>query len=74
LVLGRLDGSPRVGEFEGRKAAVGGWVGEHPHRSRGRGHWLGGSAGVGWGVETRKGDNIRNVNKENIKRKQKALW
>ena len=26
-----------VGECQGREVGVGGWVGEHPHRSRGRG-------------------------------------
>jgi hypothetical protein len=45
----------------GRQEWVGGWVGEHPHRSRGRG-WNRGAQGV----ETKKRDNIRNVNKENI--------
>jgi hypothetical protein len=39
---------------------VGGWVGEHLHRSRGRGIGLEVSGG-----ETREGDNILNVNKEN---------
>jgi hypothetical protein len=29
-----------VGECQGRKAGVGGWVGEHPYRGR---------EGVGWG-------------------------
>jgi hypothetical protein len=28
---------PSVGEFKGREAGVGGWVGAHPHRSRKRG-------------------------------------
>ena len=27
---------PQFRECEGKKTAVGGWVGEHPHRSRGR--------------------------------------
>jgi hypothetical protein len=43
---------PSVGEFEGGKVRVAGWVGEHPHRSRGR--WNG--IRSFWG--TRKGDNI----------------
>jgi hypothetical protein len=30
-------GCPSVGECQGGKAGVGGWVGEHPHRNRGRG-------------------------------------
>jgi hypothetical protein len=40
---------------------VGGYVGEHPHTSRRRGMGQGFSGG-----ETRKRDNIQNVNKENI--------
>jgi hypothetical protein len=28
---------PSVGEFEGREAGVGGWVGAHPHRAGGVG-------------------------------------
>jgi hypothetical protein len=28
-----------VGEFQGREARVGGWVGEHPHRNR-EGEWV----------------------------------
>ena len=32
---------PSVGEFEGREAGVGGCMGEHPHRSRGRGEGIG---------------------------------
>ena len=27
---------PSVGECQGSKGEVGGWVGEHPHRNRGR--------------------------------------
>ena len=27
---------PNVGECQGGEEGVGGWVGEHPHRSRGR--------------------------------------
>ena len=34
---------PSVGEFEAREVGVGGWVGEHPHRSRGRGNEIRGS-------------------------------
>jgi hypothetical protein len=41
--------------IEGREAGVGGWVEEHPHRSRGRGYGVGGLPGGG---ETGKGDNI----------------
>ena len=44
---------PSVGECQGGKAGVGGWEGEHPHRSRGRGIGEGVSGG-----ETEKGDNI----------------
>jgi len=43
-----------------------GWVGEHPHRNRERGDGIGDF----WG-KTRKGDNIWNVNKENIQQQQK---
>jgi hypothetical protein len=39
-------------------------VGEHPHRSRGREYGIG---DFGAGKGTGKGDNILNVNKENIK-------
>jgi hypothetical protein len=42
LGLLRLDRCPSVGEFEGGKVRVGGWVEEHPHRSRGREGVLGG--------------------------------
>jgi hypothetical protein len=28
---------PSVGECQGGEVGVGGWVGEHPHRNRGRG-------------------------------------
>ena len=27
---------PSVGEYEDRKMGMGGWVGKHPHRGRGR--------------------------------------
>jgi hypothetical protein len=30
---------PSVGECQGREVGVGGWVEEHPHRSRGRRGW-----------------------------------
>jgi hypothetical protein len=33
---------PSVGECQGRKVGVGGWVGEYPHRGRGRGDRIGG--------------------------------
>jgi hypothetical protein len=45
---------PSVGECQSRKVGVGEWVGEHPHRSRGRGD---GIEVVSRG-ETWKGDNI----------------
>jgi hypothetical protein len=32
---------PSVGELEGGEARMGGRVGEHPHRSRGRGDGIG---------------------------------
>jgi hypothetical protein len=41
LVLWRLN-APSVGECEGSKAGVGGWVGAHPHRSKRRGNGIGG--------------------------------
>ena len=59
-----------VGECQGGEAGVDGWVGEHPHRSKGRGYTMGGwahpphrprarakreGACVG---ETGKGDNV----------------
>ena len=31
-----------IGEFQGREAEVGSWVGEHPFRSRGRTDGIGG--------------------------------
>jgi hypothetical protein len=43
-----------VGGFEGREAGEGGWVREHPHRSRRRG-W---DKRFGREVESKKGDNI----------------
>jgi hypothetical protein len=33
---------PRVGECQGRKVGVGGWVGEYPHRGKGRVYGIGG--------------------------------
>ena len=45
---------PSVGECQDREAGVGGWVREHPHRSRGRGDGIGGIQEGGTG----KGDNI----------------
>jgi hypothetical protein len=33
---------PSVGECQGGKAEVGGWVGEHPHRGRERDNGIGG--------------------------------
>jgi hypothetical protein len=32
---------PSVGECQAGGAGVSGWVGEHPHRSRGRGNGMG---------------------------------
>ena len=51
----RPEGVPfsNVGEFQGGKAGVGGWVGKHPHRGRGREDVIGGSEG-----ETQKAENI----------------
>jgi hypothetical protein len=46
-------GCSSVGECQGGEAGVGGMVGEHPHRNRGRRMGEEGSRG-----ETRKGDNI----------------
>ena len=40
---------PSVGECQGGEVGMGGWVGEHPHRSRDRGVCRG---------KTRKGNNI----------------
>ena len=34
---------PNVVECQDQEAEVGGWVGEHPHRRRGKGSRLGGS-------------------------------
>jgi hypothetical protein len=43
-VLGPVkDRFPRVGECQGDEVGVGGWEGEHPHRSRGKGMGWGGS-------------------------------
>jgi hypothetical protein len=38
---------PSVGEGHGREGVVGGYVGEHPHRSRGRGDGIVGFWGKG---------------------------
>ena len=32
---------PSIGKFEGGEVGVGGWVGENPHRSRGKGDGIG---------------------------------
>jgi hypothetical protein len=45
-----------------------GWVGENPHRGRGEGNRMGASEGETW-----KGENIQNVNKENIQEKKRIL-
>jgi hypothetical protein len=38
MVLGPVEvRCPRIEECQGMKAGVGEWVGEHPHRGRGRG-------------------------------------
>jgi hypothetical protein len=44
---------PIIGECQDREEGVCGWVGEHPHRSRGKGERIGAFSG-----ETRKGDKI----------------
>jgi hypothetical protein len=44
---------PSVGEYQGRRTGVDGWVGEHPHKSRVREDGTGVSE-----VETWKGENI----------------
>ena len=44
---------PSVGERQGGEVGVGGWVGEHPHRSSGREDGIG-----GFQKETEKEDNI----------------
>jgi hypothetical protein len=71
-------GNPSVSECKGGQAGVGGWVGEHPHRSRGRrddirGFWTGGWWGTGDKemLSPGKEDNIWNVNKEHIQQKEK---
>ena len=33
--------APSIGECQGGKVGVGGWVGEYPHRGRGRGDGMG---------------------------------
>jgi hypothetical protein len=38
-----------VGECQGGEATLGGWVGEYPHRSKGRGDRIGGFHGGGPG-------------------------
>lgn len=45
--------SPSVEEFQDRETGVGGWVGEHPYRSREREDGM-----EDFGGETRKGSNI----------------
>jgi hypothetical protein len=40
-----------VGECQGGRTGVGGWVGEHPHRGRKRGYRGGGSEGETWKEE-----------------------
>jgi hypothetical protein len=42
---------PSVGEYKGREAGAGGWVGAHPYRSRRRGDGI----GIFWGGESGKG-------------------
>jgi hypothetical protein len=44
---------PSIEEFEGGEVGVGGWLGKQSHRSKGWGDRIG-----GYGVETRKLDNI----------------
>jgi hypothetical protein len=60
-------GCPRIGECQGRKTGVGSWVSEHPHRCRRRGDGI-----RGFWVDTWKGKNIWNVNKENIQLNRKV--
>ena len=45
---------PQCRGTEGREVGVGGWMEEHPHRSRGRGDVI----EVSGRGETQKGDNI----------------
>ena len=46
-VLGPVKaGCHSVGECQNREAGVGGWVGEYPHRIRGRMNVIGGVQGV----------------------------
>jgi hypothetical protein len=52
---------PSVGECYGRKTGEGRWVGEQPHSGRVVGDGMGASERENW-----KGENIWNVNKENI--------
>jgi hypothetical protein len=47
---------PQGRGIEGGEEGVGGWMEEHPHRSRGRGEWDRGVSGKG--RETGKWDNI----------------
>ena len=56
---------PQCKGIEGREVEVGVWVEQHPHRSRGREDEMGVSRKGG----SRKGDNILNLNKENIQYK-----
>ena len=46
---------PSLGECQGGEVRVGGWMGEHAHRSKGRGLWDRGLLEEG---KTAKGDNI----------------
>jgi hypothetical protein len=59
---------PRVGECQGGKIGMGGWVGLYPHRGRGKGEGEG-KRGFQRG-ELERG-NILNVNKENVQFKRK---
>ena len=45
---------PSVGEWQAREVGVGGCLGEHPHRSRGRGDEIGASR-WGWVMCQEKG-------------------
>jgi hypothetical protein len=54
---------PRVGALPGQVGGSGWWVGEHPPWSKGRRDGMG---EIQQGGENRKGNNIWNVNEENI--------
>jgi hypothetical protein len=55
---------PSVGECQGEEVGVGGWVGDHPHRSKRVGYDRGFLEG-----RPEKGDTISNVNNKIAKKK-----